>query len=182
MEFMDENDLICRVLQGDKDAFTPLVKQHQKSIYYLIFRIVQDEEAARDLTQEAFVKAYQNLKGFKMKSSFSTWLYRIAVNTAKNHLRESGRRPRSSDYGEEELLAIPDEKPGSLENQIKREEWEKVRQAVSSLPEKQRITLVLKIYEEKSFEEVARIMGCPVGTAKANYFHAMENLRKRMKP
>lgn len=176
-----ENDLIRRVLAGEQEAFSPLVKEHQRSIYYLIYRIVQDEEAAKDLTQESFVKAYQSLKSFKMKSSFSTWLYRIAVNTAKNYLRERSRRPMGADNGEEELLAIPDEKPGSLEDQIKREEWEKVQKAVASLPEKQRITLILKVYEEKSFEEVAQIMNSPVGTAKANYHHAMENLKKRMK-
>lgn len=175
-----ENDLIRRVLAGEQEAFAPLVKQHQRQIYYVILRIVGDEESARDLTQESFIKAYQNLKSFKMNSSFSTWLYRIAVNTAKNYLRDTGRRPQASGDGEEELLKLPDEKTSHLEKAIQKEARQKVRQAVAQLPEKQRITLILKVYEEKTFYEIAQILNCPMGTAKANYHHAVKNLKKWM--
>jgi RNA polymerase sigma-70 factor (ECF subfamily) len=148
----------CR--KGERGAFDQLVIRHQRGIYRLCYRYVNNHEDANDLTQEVFLRAWRGIRRFRGRSAFSTWLYRIGVNTCLNF--RASRRPPTQELPE----AIADGRTGA------------VREAVSRLPEKQRATLILKIYHELTHQEVARILGSTVGTVKANLFHALGNLRK----
>jgi RNA polymerase sigma-70 factor (ECF subfamily) len=157
---------------GEREAFDRLVERYQRDVYRLCYRYVNNHEDANDMAQEVFIKAYRALGRFRGDSSFSTWLYRIAVNTCLN-FRASRRPP-----GEElpEGLADASEDVGQ---QLEREERaRRVREAVRRLPEKQRATLILKIYNDLTHQEVAVILGSTVGTVKANLFHALGNLRR----
>lgn len=168
-------ELIDRVLNGSPLFFEELVNRYRKSVYYLTYRMVHDHEDAADLSQETFLKAYQGLQKFKKQSSFHTWLYRITVNLCINHLRKrQGRR-----YVDLETTHIV-EHPDIIE-QLKTEELhEYINNAVQALPEKQRAAVVLRIYNGLSHKEISDTLGCSVGTVKANYFHAIRNLRKTL--
>lgn len=159
---------------GDREAFDRLVERYQRPVYRLCYRYVNDHQDANDLAQEAFLKAYRALDRFRGDSAFSTWLYRIAVNTCLNF--RSSRKPPAEELPE----ALPAPGAGALDRMEKDEQAAEVRAAVSRLPEKQRATLILKIYHELSHEEVASILGSSVGTVKANLFHALANLRKML--
>lgn len=138
--------------------------------------MVHDREDAADLSQETFLKAYQGLKKFKRRSSFHTWLYRITINLCINHLRKKKNRQytgleRTYSVGHPEIL----EKLELEELQVM------VNDAINELPEKQRVAVILRIYHGLSHQEISDILGCSVGTVKANYFHAIRNLRKFLK-
>jgi RNA polymerase sigma-70 factor (ECF subfamily) len=171
----DEQEAIRACQQGDRAAFDRLVELHQREIYRLCYRYVNDPQDANDMAQEVFLKAYKAIGRFRGDSSFSTWLYRIAVNTCLNF--RSGRRLE----GEELSDTLPDRRAGALAVMEEEERAARVRAAVARLPEKQRATLILKIYHELTHEEVAGIVGASVGTVKANLFHALGNLRKMLK-
>ena len=166
-------ELIDRVLNGHVYSFEELVSRYKKTVYYLTYRMVHDHEDASDLSQETFLKAYQGLKKFKRQSSFHTWLYRITVNLCINYLRKKQSR---------QFVEL-DEKTSSIEypdilNQLELEELQgRVSDAVNLLPEKQRAAIILRIYHGLSHKEISDILGCSVGTVKANYFHAIRNLR-----
>lgn len=166
-------ELIDRVLNGNVRSFEDLVSRYKHTVYYLTYRMVHDHEDAADLSQETFLKAYQGLKKFKRQSSFHTWLYRITVNLCINYLRKK----RSRQYVElEPTHSI--EHPDIL-NQLASEELQgRVSDAVNLLPEKQRAAIILRIYHGLSHKEISDILGCSVGTVKANYFHAIRNLRE----
>lgn len=170
----DEREAVLACLRGEREAFDLLVARHQRDVYQLCYRYVGNHEDAHDMAQEAFLKAYRGLKSFRGDSAFSTWLYRIAVNTCLNF--RAARRTA--------VVAVLDELPyggeAAGERLVRRERERQVREAVERLPEKQRATLILKIYHELTHEEVARILGSTVGTVKANLFHALANLRRRM--
>jgi RNA polymerase sigma-70 factor, ECF subfamily len=161
---------------GDREAFDRLVELHQRNVYGLCLRYAGNHQDASDLAQETFVKAYRSIRAFRGESSFSTWLYRIGVNTCLSH--RSGRRPPSEELRDEHAA----EKEDALAGLQQAEEAETVRAAIRALPEKQRLTLILKLYHERTHEEIAQAMGTSVGTAKANLFHALANLRKTLKP
>ncbi|MBD3308290.1 sigma-70 family RNA polymerase sigma factor [candidate division KSB3 bacterium] len=166
-------ELIDRVLTGHPVFFEELVHRYKKSVYYLTYRMVHNREDALDLSQETFLKAYQGLRKFKKRSSFHTWLYKIAINLCINHLRRRGARQ----YIELEKTHSV-EQPVVLEK-LEREELQvMVATIVDTLPEKQRAAVILRIYHGLSHKEIAGILGCSVGTVKANYFHAIRNLRK----
>lgn len=168
-------ELIDRVLSGNTLSFEELVNRYKKSVYYLTYRMVHDHEDAADLSQETFLKAYQGLRKFKRQSSFHTWLYRITVNLCINHLRKR----RSRQFVELEKTHSV-EHPDVLEN-LELEELQTVmNDAVNDLPEKQRAAVILRIYHGLSHKEISHILGCSVGTVKANYFHAIRNLRKSL--
>ena len=170
----DDREAILACQRGDRAAFDRLVERHQREIYRLCFRYVNNHEDAADLAQDSFVKAYKAIGRFRGDSAFSTWLYRIAVNTCLNF--RSSRR-----LAQEELSdALADPGVPVVQRMQERERSQQVRDAVSRLPEKQRATLILKIYHDLTHEEVAGILGSSVGTVKANLFHAVGNLRKML--
>lgn len=170
----DDREAILACQAGDRAAFDGLVERHQRAIYRLCFRYVNNHEDASDLAQDSFVKAYKAIGRFRGDSTFSTWLYRIAVNTCINF--RAARRMALEELSE--TLADPG-KP-VVQRMQDRQRSEQVREAVTRLPEKQRATLILKVYHDLTHEEVASILGSSVGTVKANLFHAMENLRKML--
>jgi RNA polymerase sigma-70 factor (ECF subfamily) len=174
---MDEDlDLIKRTGAGEREAFDELVIKYQRPLYSLLYRMVSSREDAADLLQKTFVKAFTGLGSFEQRSSFKTWLYQIAINLAKNVYRDRSR----AEYVPIEDVVIR-RNPRTLETLIVKESRTRLRQALAGLPEKQRITLLLRIQENKKFEEIAGIMKCSVGTSKANYHHAVQKLKLIMK-
>jgi len=169
-----ERELVEACRRGEREAFDQLVLRHQRDIYRLCYRYVNNHEDADDLVQDVFLKAWRAIPRFRGASSFSTWLYRIAVNACLNF--RAVRRPASQELPE----TLVDPRAGAEARVEGEEEAVKVREAVSRLAEKQRATLILKVYHELSHEEIAEILGSTVGTVKANLFHALANLRKRM--
>jgi RNA polymerase sigma-70 factor, ECF subfamily len=173
---MDEDlDLIIRIETGEREAFNELVLKYQKPLYSLLYRMVSDHDDASDLLQKTFVKAFTGLKGFERRSSFKTWLYQIAINLAKNVYRD---RSRIEKVPIDDVIITRD--PKTLETLIKQESGLLLRQSLARLPEKQRLTLILRVQEAKKFGEIAVIMKCSIGTAKANYHHAVQKLKKIM--
>jgi len=174
---MDEDlDLINRTEAGEREAFDDLVRKYQKQLYAMLYRMVGNHEDASDLVQKAFVKAFTGLRTFERRAAFKTWLYQIAINLAKNVYRDRARI---------EQVPIDDviirRNPRTLETMIANENRRLLRQSLASLPEKQRMTLMLRVQDEKKFEEIAGIMKCSVGTAKANFHHAVQKLKTVMK-
>ncbi len=172
----DESALIEACRRGEREAFDRLVVRYQRDIYRLCYRYVNDHEDANDLAQEVFLKAWRAIGRFRGESRFSTWLYRIAVNACLNH--RALRRPATEEL--KDSLADPGR--GPLSAALSEDESRRVRQAVARLPEKQRATLILKVYQELSHEEVAAVLGNSVGTVKSNLFHALANLRRLLTP
>ncbi len=166
--------LVLACQRGDREAFDRLVERYQRGIYRLCYRSVNHHADANDLAPEAFLKAWRAIGRFRGDSSFSTWLYRIAVNACLNH--RASRRPATLELPE----SLPDPSRGAEARALGDDEAERVREAVSRLPDKQRATLILKVYHELSHEEVAEILGSSVGTVKSNLFHALANLRRRL--
>jgi RNA polymerase sigma-70 factor (ECF subfamily) len=169
-----ERELLQACRRGEREAFDQLVLRHQREIYGLCYRYVNNHEDADDLTQEVFLKAWRAMPRFRGDSAFSTWLYRIGVNTCLNF--RAARRPASQELPQ----TLADPHPGADARVEVEEEASKVREALTRLPDKQRATLILKVYHDLSHEEVAEILGSTVGTVKANLFHALANLRKQM--
>ncbi|MFI5183617.1 MAG: RNA polymerase sigma factor [Vicinamibacteria bacterium] len=170
----DDRDAVFASQRGEREAFDRLVERYQRDVYRLCYRYVNNHHDANDMAQEVFLKAYRAIGRFRGDSAFSTWLYRIAVNTCLNF--RSSKKPE----GEEVSDALPDRAPGALAAVEREQRSEMLREAVLRLPEKQRATLILKIYHDLTHEEVAGILGSSVGTVKANLFHALGNLRKAL--
>jgi RNA polymerase sigma-70 factor (ECF subfamily) len=168
----DDRQAIAACQQGEREAFDRLVERYQRDVYRLCYRYVNNHQDANDMAQDVFLKAYRAIGRFRGDSSFSTWLYRIAVNTCLN-FRAARRLPQ-----DELSDQIADRGASAAERLHEAERSAEVRRAVSRLPEKQRATLILKIYQDLTHEEVAGILGSSVGTVKANLFHALANLRK----
>ena len=168
----DDLELLDRCIAGDRDAFDELVLKHQKPLYSMLYRMVSDADDAADILQKTFVKAFTGIKGFERRSSFRTWLYQIAINLAKNLYRD---RSRAGRVPLDDVIIRRD--PKTLESLIKKETRDRLYKALTSLPEKQRITVMLRIQEQKTFEEIASIMKCSVGTSKANYHHGVQKLK-----
>lgn len=180
-----DQKLVERVKAGDKRAFDLLVQKYQHKIIALIGRYVYDYHESLDVAQETFIKAYRAIPNFRGESAFYTWLYRIAINTAKNHLVARGRRPLDVDIddaqyfeGENELKDI--ETP---ENSLYRAELEEViKRTLSKLPEDLRVALTLREFEGMSYEDIADVMDCPVGTVRSRIFRAREAIDKEISP
>jgi RNA polymerase sigma-70 factor (ECF subfamily) len=170
----DDREAVVACQRGEREAFDRLVERYQRDVYRLCYRYVNNHEDASDMTQEVFLKAYRAIGRFRGESAFSTWLYRIAVNTCLNF--RAKRRPP----GDPVVESLPDPEPGAFAEAERKQQSEAVRRAVSRLPEKQRATLILKVYHDLTHEEVAGILGSSVGTVKANLFHALGNLRRMM--
>lgn len=169
-----ERDAIAASKRGEREAFDVLVARYQRSIYRLCYRYVNNHEDANDLTQEVFLRAWRAIGRFRGDSAFSTWLYRIAVNACLNF--RAVRRPQTRELPE----TLPDPRPGASDEVERQDDASRVRAAVSRLPERQRATLILKVFHDLTHEEVASILGSSVGTVKSNLFHALGNLRRAM--
>lgn len=182
-----DQELVERVQKGDKRAFDVLVRKYQHKIVNLISRYIKDSSEVLDVAQEAFIKAYRALPNFRGESAFYTWLYRIAINTAKNYLVAQDRRPPEGDIDAEEAVQFEGESAlkdyGTPENMLLRDEIEKtVYHAIEQLPEDLRTAITLREMEGLSYEEIAQAMGCPVGTVRSRIFRAREAIDNRLKP
>jgi RNA polymerase sigma-70 factor (ECF subfamily) len=180
-----DQKLVERVQKGDKGAFDLLVLKYQHKIVNLVMRYVRDPELALDISQEAFIKAYRALPRFRGDSAFYTWMYRIAVNTAKNHLAAQRRRPMDVEldlqdpeqYDLHAKLKETDTPEGiTLSNELQ----EAVERAIAALPEDLRTAIVLRELEGMSYEEIAQTMECPVGTVRSRIFRARDAIGKKV--
>ncbi len=167
-------ELVEDVKAGNRRAFSELVQRHQRALLRLSLRFLRDLALAEDIVQETFIKAYEKIHSFEGRSSFKSWLFQIAVNTAKNRLRSLTHEHVSID---DVNLGVD---PGAENDLVRMSLSQMIRLEVSKLPERQRIALTLRIYEDLSFREIAQIMGCPYDTAKANYRHGLLRLRERL--
>ena len=176
--------LVERVQAGDKQAFDLLVKRYQHKIIGLVGRYVHDHSEALDVSQEAFIKAYKALKNFRGESAFYTWLYRIAINTAKNHLVARSKRPPDRDLDYQDLEADPELRDlETPENNMHRDEMFAVMNRVlEQLPEELRVALTLRELEGMSYDEISEVMGCPIGTVRSRIHRAREAIDNELKP
>jgi len=167
-----DNDMVYvdQVKNGDRKAFSILVRRHQKALFRVCLRFMKETSAAEDVVQEAFIKAYERLASFEARSSFKSWLFQIAVNTAKNKLRE---RRDTMDIDDVQLSVAPLAETTLVHGSVA----DVLNQFVEALPPRQRTALILRVYEDLSFKEIAEIMECPYDTAKANYRHALMKLK-----
>jgi RNA polymerase sigma-70 factor (ECF subfamily) len=185
-EQLDE-ELVLRVQQGDKSAYDLLVIKYQHRIIQLVNRYIKDPSDAQDVAQEAFIKAYRALGNFRGESAFYTWLYRIAINTAKNYLMSRSRRSADAQVDVQDAEQI--EKAPQLqgmetpERQLLNEEIvETIKTAIAKLPEEMRIAIMLREFEGMSYEEIAQAMDCPVGTVRSRIFRAREAIDSKLTP
>lgn len=182
-----DQQLVKRVQQGDKRAFDLLVIKYQHKIMALVSRFVQDSAEVQDVTQEAFIKAYRALPKFRGDSAFYTWLYRIAINTAKNYLVARNRRPPSSDVDIEDATYFESDNrlkdTTSPMNLLMGEEMmEVVKRVIKELPEGLRTAVMLREFDGLSYEDIAAVMDCPVGTVRSRIFRAREAIDKEVEP
>jgi RNA polymerase sigma-70 factor (ECF subfamily) len=182
-----DQELVERVQRGEKAAFDILVRKYEHKLANVIGRYIRDPSEILDVSQEAFIKAYRALPNFRGDSAFYTWLYRIAINTAKNHLVAAGRRPPRDDieaqeaeqfesasglkeYATPERQALQGELAGTIQD------------AIDELPEELRVAIVLRELEGLSYEEIASAMDCPIGTVRSRIFRARDAIEKRIRP
>jgi RNA polymerase sigma-70 factor, ECF subfamily len=185
-EQLDE-DIVLRVQRGDRSAFDFLVIKYQHKIIQLVNRYVKDPSEAQDVAQETFIKAYRALGNFRGDSAFYTWLYRIAINTAKNYLVSRSRR--SSDYEVDVQDAEAIENAPQLQGMdtperllLNQEIIDTIKMAIDKLPEEMRTAIMLREFEGMSYEEIAEAMDCPVGTVRSRIFRAREAIDNKLNP
>ena len=183
-----DRDLVGRAQQGEKRAFDLLVGKYQRKLSRLLSRFIRDPAEVEDVTQEAFIKAYRALPTFRGDSAFYTWLYRIGINTAKNYLVAAGRRaPTNTEFNAEEAEGFED--AGELRDintpesiMMSKEIVATVNAAMDELPEELRQAVQLRELEGLSYDEIAAIMNCPIGTVRSRIFRAREAISERLKP
>jgi RNA polymerase sigma-70 factor (ECF subfamily) len=180
-----DHQLVLRVQKGDKRAFDLLVLKYQYKLQAIVGRFIRDTYEVADVTQEAFIKAYKALPKFRGDSQFYTWLYRIAINTAKNYLVSRSRRPANTDIDVEDAeqfvnndKLIDQESPES--SMMTDELAAIIKNSLNALPEDLRTALTLREFEGMSYEDIAAVMGCPVGTVRSRIFRAREFLDERV--
>ncbi|MCX7628160.1 MAG: RNA polymerase sigma factor RpoE [Methylophilaceae bacterium] len=183
-----DQQLVERVQRGDKQAYGLLVEKYRRKLARLLSRFIRDPAEVEDVVQEAFIKAYRALPNFRGESAFYTWLYRIGINTAKNYLVAMGRRPQTSNEIEvedaenfedgEELRTLDTPETELLSKEIAKT----VHLAIESLPEELKTAIVLREIEGLSYEEIATIMDCPIGTVRSRIFRARESIAERLRP
>lgn len=184
-EQVTDQQIIDRVLSGDKSAFNLLVTRYQNRLAHAVAGYIRTSDVA-DVVQEAFIKAYRSLESFKGESSFYTWIYRIAINTAKNHLQAAGRRPPSSDIdvhdSEMELGFSPLKEEETPENLLLAAEMQKVvLDAIDALSPELKQVLILREIEGKSYDELAEMLEIPIGTVRSRLFRAREMIEAKLK-
>lgn len=182
-----DQKLVDRVQRGDKTAFDLLARKYQHKLAKLISRYVRDRREVEDVTQEALIKAYRAIGGFRGESAFYTWLYRIAVNTAKNYLESQGRRPPGSDVEIEgaELIESGEglRDQATPERQMLTDEIATtVHRVLEHLPPDLRTAITLREIEGLSYEEIAEVMDCPIGTVRSRIFRAREAIDQELRP
>lgn len=183
---IEDRELIANAIAGRQDAYKRLMSKYHKAIYHLIIRMVGNNEDVEDLTQEAFIKAFNSLSSFNDEFAFSTWLYKIATNNCIDYLRKrklktfSIDRPLHAEDGDQQY-EIPDDShipdSGILQNQ----QTNTIQHAIEQLPEKYRVVIVMRHQEEKSYEEIAEELDLPLGTVKAHIFRAREMLYRSLR-
>ncbi|MFT4581786.1 MAG: RNA polymerase sigma-70 factor (ECF subfamily) [Gammaproteobacteria bacterium] len=182
-----DKELVQRIQRGDKKSFDLLVLKYQNRIIKLVSRYVRDQSDAQDIAQEAFLKAYRALPNFRGDSAFYTWLYRIAINTAKNYVVSLSRRPaeariENSD-GEQMLIEDLQQDVATPENILLADEIKRtIVDAMNELPEDLRVAITLREVDGLSYEEIADAMDCPIGTVRSRIFRAREAIDTRLKP
>ena len=179
--------LVRRTQQGDQAAFGLLVEKYQHRLAKLVSRYIYDSSEVEDVCQEALIKAYRAIGNFRGESAFYTWLYRIAVNTAKNYLISQGRRPPKTDIDAEDAVQIDSgaamREIGTPEaNALTRELAETVTRAVEQLPEDLKLAISLREIEGLSYDEIAEVMDCPIGTVRSRIFRARDAIDRELKP
>lgn len=182
-----DRELVERAQQGDNRAFDTLVRKYQHKIVKLVSRYLHDPHESLDVAQDAFLKAYRALPNFRGDSAFYTWLYRIAINTAKNHLVARGRRPPDGDVDAQEAEQYDGQSGlkeyATPEHMLLRDEIEQtVFRAIDDLPEDLRTAITLRELEGMSYEEIAQTMECPVGTVRSRIFRAREAIDRKLRP
>jgi RNA polymerase sigma-70 factor (ECF subfamily) len=176
LDGLDDGALVAACLEGRRDAFDLLVRRHQRAVYQVCYRFVGNHADASDLAQDAFLRAWRGLAGFKRESSVGTWLYRIAVNTCLNRL--AVKAPPMHDV--EGLGLIDQSSEGAPERVLRAERAARVRRAIRALPARQRATVILRMYHDLPHRQIAELLGNSVGSVKANLFHALRNLRRTL--
>jgi RNA polymerase sigma-70 factor, ECF subfamily len=171
---LGEPALVEACLSGRPGAFDVIVERHRRAVYQLCYRFVGNHEDASDLSQDVFLRAYRGLRSFRGHSSLATWLYRIGVNVCLN--RVSVKTPRTESIDERPHVDTRNE--SASDRMLRDERAARVRAAIADLPRKQRATLILRMYHEMSHQEIADVLGSSVGAVKANFFHALGNLKK----
>jgi RNA polymerase sigma-70 factor (ECF subfamily) len=174
LEVLDEPALVEACLAARPGAFDVIVERHRRHVYQLCYRFVSNHEDAADLSQEVFIRAYRGLRSFRGHSSLGTWLYRIGVNVCLN--RVNTKLPRTEPIEDQQHIDTGGESP--TDRMLRAERAALVRDAIARLPRKQRATLILRMYHELSHQEIADTLGSSVGAVKANFFHALGNLKK----
>ncbi len=183
-----DQQLVVRAQQGDKRAYELLVLKYQRKLARLLSRLVRDPAEVEDVTQEAFIKAYRALPSFRGDSAFYTWLYRIAINTAKNYLVAMGRRaPTSTGFDHEEAENFEDadqlRDANTPEAELQGKEIAAVvNRAMDALPEDLRTAITLREIEGLSYEEISSVMNCPIGTVRSRIFRAREAIATELRP
>ena len=172
---MDDRALVRATLDGDREAFDELVRRHQRHVYQLCYRFAGNHEDASDLAQDVFIRAFKGLRSFKGQSAFGTWLYRIGVNVCLNRVG-SGAATRTVALEQVDRIETRIERADTA--LLRDERAGEVRAAIARLPRKQRAALILRVYHELPHDEIAEILGSSVGAVKANFFHALANLKK----
>ena len=179
-------ELMARIANGDEAAFEILVNRHQASVLNLIYRFVGDRTQAKDLAQEVFIRVWQTAKTYKPKAKFTTWLYRITANLCFNELKSSRRKKwfsfnrfEDDEHTFEETLA--DSAPSAEDILLEKERSRRISDALQSLPDNQRMALVLKRYDDLSYQEIAQIIGCSVSAVESLLFRAKRTLQEKLK-
>lgn len=171
---LSEAELVAACLAGRAGAFDLIVERHRRAVYQICYRFMGNHEDASDLSQEVFLRAFRGLGSFKGNAALGTWLHRIAVNVCLN--RVSAKSPQTESI--EERQFVDDRAESPTEHMLRDERAVRVREAVAKLPAKQRAALILRTYKELSHQEIASALGTSVGAAKANVFHALQNLKR----
>ncbi len=187
---VQENDdavMIAQALKGDQQAYRVLTERHRPAIYHIVFKIVRDKETANDLVQETFMKAFSSLASYRSEYRFSTWLYKIAANCSIDFLRKKRIQVLSLEGGqfngesEGRTIDVPDYSYHPERDLVRKEQRFSIEEAIDSLPKKYREVIVYRHKDDKSYEEIADLLGIPIGTVKARIFRARELLKKKLK-
>lgn len=183
-----DQQLVERAQRGDKRAFELLVAKYQRKLARLLSRLIRDPAEVEDVAQEAFIKAYRALPSFRGESAFYTWLYRIGINTAKNYLVAMGRRaPTTTEFDSEDAENFEDgdqlRDVNTPENELMSKQIaQTVNATMEALPEELRTAIVLREIDGLSYEEIATVMNCPIGTVRSRIFRARETIAERLRP